>query len=479
MLIERFIRERQLLAAALDHPRPRQQWRRYRFMINQARAFADAGGSSLRQFLSWAERQAAESARVTETPVPEDDEAAVRVMTVHGAKGLEFPIVILTGLDSLSSGRSESVLFDREKGQPEVSLGSGDRAFATAGYAELREKEQELAEDEAVRLLYVAATRAKDHLVVNMYHPERRNSAAKQIDDLLDSDDAAALWESLNPPPIPAATDAPLTGPDAADFSNPAAFMRRREQWRQERQELITAGSRPQSVAATTLARIAKEAADESAVEEPWRRGRGGTSIGRAVHAVLQSIDLATGAGLAETAQAQATGENIPGRRQEIIDLTQAALNSPVVRQAVAAGRFWREVPVAAPLGDGVVEGFIDLLYEREGGLVVVDYKTDAIDAPETAETAQRYRLQGGAYALAAQRATGKPVREVVFSVPAPQQRGTADRCGATDRGSRAAGGRISARRDSAVVTDCARVKPYQSPAPRIFRSQPAPPFGR
>ena len=118
---------------------------------------------------------------------------------------------------------------------------------------------------------------------------------------------------------------------------------------------------------------------------------------------------------MAETAQAQATGENIPGRRQEIIALTQAALNSLVVRQAVAAGRFWREVPVAAPLGDGVVEGFIDLLYEREGGLVVVDYKTDAIDAPETAETAQRYRLQGGAYALAAQRATGKPVREVVF----------------------------------------------------------------
>ena len=415
LLIERFIRERQLLAAALDHPRPRQQWRRYRFMINQARAFADAGGSSLRQFLSWAERQAAESARVTETPVPEDDEAAVRVMTVHGAKGLEFPIVILTGLDSWSSNRSESVLFDREKGQPEVSLGSGDRAFATAGYAELKEKEQELAEDEAVRLLYVAATRAKDHLVVNMYHPERRNSAAKQIDDLLDSDDAAALWESLNPPPVPAAADAPLTGPDAADIPNPADFMRRREQWRQERQALIAAGSRPQSVAATTLARIAKEAADESAVEEPWRRGRGGTSIGRAVHAVLQSIDLATGAGLAETAQAQATGENIPGRRQEIIALTQAALHSPVVRQAVAAGRFWREVPVAAPLGEGVVEGFIDLLYEREGGLVVVDYKTDAIDAPETAETAQRYRLQGGAYALAAQRATGKPVREVVF----------------------------------------------------------------
>ena len=414
LLIERFIRERQLLAAALDHPRPRQQWRRYRFMINQARAFADAGGGSLRQFLSWAERQTAENARVTETPVPEVDEAAVQVMTIHGAKGLEFPIVILTGLDSRGSTSADSVLFDREKGQPEVSIGSGNRAFTTDGYPELKEREQELAQDETVRLLYVAATRAKDHLVVNMYHSERGNSSAKQIAALLDSADAATLWESLNPPPIPAAAAAPSDRPAAA-LPNPADFMRQREQWQQERQELIAAGSRPHSVAATTLARIAKEAADEAAVAEPWRRGRGGTSIGRAVHAVLQSIDLATGNGLAETAQAQAVGENIPGRRQEIIDLTQAALNSPVVRQAVASGRFWREVPVAAPLGDGVVEGFIDLLYEREGGLVVVDYKTDAIDAPETAETVQRYRLQGGAYALAAQRATGKPVREVVF----------------------------------------------------------------
>ena len=49
-------------------------------------------------------------------------------------------------------------------------------------------------------------------------------------------------------------------------------------------------------MAATTLAQVAKE---ESTAEEPWRRGRGGTSLGWAVHAVLQTVDLETGAGLA------------------------------------------------------------------------------------------------------------------------------------------------------------------------------------
>ena len=423
LLLERFIRERQLMAAALDHPRPRQQWRRYRFIVNQARAFAAAGGGSLRDFLNWAQQQAAENARVTETPVPEDDEPAVRIMTVHGAKGLEFPIVILTGLESAANRSGGPVIFDRESGQVEVRIGSGEQAFQTPGYAGLDAREKALGDDEAVRLLYVAATRAKDHLVVNMHYPERGNCFARQIGNFLETADPG-LWNILDRPPMPEGGGGPdAPSPHLTPMTAASDFLPQRERWQRQRGELIAAAARPPSAAATTLARIAKEesgdAADDAAAAEPWRRGRGGAPLGRAVHAVLQTIDLATGAGLTETAQSQALGENIPGRRQEIIDLAQVALNSPAVRQAVASGRYWREVPVAAPLGKGsggIIEGFIDLLYETpDGGLVVVDYKTDAIDASETAETAQRYRLQGGAYALALEQATGKPVREVIF----------------------------------------------------------------
>ena len=85
------------------------------------------------------------------------------------------------------------------------------------------------------------------------------------------------------------------------------------------------------------------------------------------------------------------------------------------MRRAVASRRFWREVPVAAPIADGTLEGFIDLLFEEDGELVIVDYKTDAIDQDSTEEYAARYYTQAGCYALAAERATQRRVKEVAF----------------------------------------------------------------
>jgi ATP-dependent exoDNAse (exonuclease V) beta subunit len=64
---------------------------------------------------------------------------------------------------------------------------------------------------------------------------------------------------------------------------------------------------------------------------------------------------------------------------------------------------------------NGVLQGFIDLLFEEDGNLIVVDYKTDAVDSDHVDDAAARYGPQGGAYALAVEKATGRPVTEVVF----------------------------------------------------------------
>ena len=77
---------------------------------------------------------------------------------------------------------------------------------------------------------------------------------------------------------------------------------------------------------------------------------------------------------------------------------------------------------MAAPVGDGFLHGFIDLLFEEPDGLVIVDYKTDSVPAEEVDRAVERYRLQGGAYACAMTRATGKTVKEVRFLYLQPRR---------------------------------------------------------
>jgi ATP-dependent helicase/nuclease subunit A len=91
-------------------------------------------------------------------------------------------------------------------------------------------------------------------------------------------------------------------------------------------------------------------------------------------------------------------------------------LASPMVKEAASA-RYWREVLVSAPVGNALVEGYIDLLVERaDGSLVVVDYKTDSIASSAAADrAADHYRLQGAAYALALSEKLGRAVNDVVF----------------------------------------------------------------
>ena len=420
-LIDRFIRERLLMESAMDHPRTREQWRRYRFMVEQARSFAEAGGNSLRAFLEWVERQTSEGARFTETPVPDSDEDAVRIMTVHGAKGLEFPIVLLTGLNANPRPRARNVLFDRESGAVEVRIGADDTQFATTGFESLLANELQLEADEYVRLMYVAATRARDHLVLSLFRNQHSSGsgADKMVEILTGNDD---LWTAA-----PDASGQVLeTVLKAVDREKPEGHsLADRERWSSRRAELLERQGRPASVAATGLHHLkpggsanyddAQDPKKEPETDEPWKRGRGGTSLGRAVHSVLQTIDLATGNGIEETSRAQAAAEGLPARAPEVARLSRVAVDSPTVRRAIAASRYWREVPVAVPVGDGVLEGFIDLLFEEDSGLVVVDYKTDAVDSENLDGYLPRYRLQGGAYALAAQQATGMPVREVVF----------------------------------------------------------------
>jgi ATP-dependent helicase/nuclease subunit A len=130
------------------------------------------------------------------------------------------------------------------------------------------------------------------------------------------------------------------------------------------------------------------------------------------VHRALQEVSLPAAEDRAGVADRCARAEGCAERAGAVADGVAAALAAPIVREVLAAGRYWREVPVATTVGGALLEGFVDLVGETADGLVVVDYKTDTGDPDELTT---RYRLQLAAYAEALERVTGRPVARAVL----------------------------------------------------------------
>ena len=436
-LVERVIRERRLMELAVVDRRSRDRWQRLRFLLDQARSFCDRGGRTLNEFLRWAQHQADEDTRVVESVVPESDHDAVRILTMHAAKGLEFPVVVLAGLNVGPREVRPSLLW-RAGEAPELYLREG---LQTPGYDELYEREASMQRAERVRLHYVAATRARDHLVVSLSRKTGGNLTsdahiiADQIDQLGDSQ-KASLFRRFTPEPTQHRSPNEGERPNA-ERARPAELHERtdtaanRKQWLEERDAAIRSHAHFEVRSATSLAK--RESPEDPNVEKderpddlpPWRRGRAGTSIGRAVHSALQTIDIeaADDVEISAVAKAQSAAEGLgPRAAADVSRLIRVALDSRSLRDAVASDRYWREVYVAAPIDDGrgrevLVEGFIDLMYQTDvGDLVVVDYKTDALRDGEAVDQAlARYELQGATYALALEQSLDRRVAACQF----------------------------------------------------------------
>lgn len=427
-LADRIARDRRAFELAFAEGRTRDVWRRLRFVIDQAREWGEATDGTLRHYLQWVKRQSGEGARTAEAVLPETDDDAVRIMTIHASKGLEFPIAILSGMSTVPQGRAAAaqVVFPPGGG---VGYRFG-RHVTTQVFEDWVPIDEQMAFDERVRLLYVACTRAKDHLVLSLQRkprkaapdPTKRTNAELLVDGTgeLDLPDAVAPDVAALPVPAPAPPQPP------APFA----------EWQAALGAALARGSRPTTVAATALT---AEGAPDVAVDEPepaeaglhkrardldlppWLKGRYGTAVGRAVHGTLQTIDLADPVGLEGAVAAQCEAEAIADRTAEVEALVRMALATPVVA-AAAAGPHWREVYACTPTPGGrLLEGYIDLLHRTPEGMVIVDYKTAATNDPaELARRVAGYRLQGGAYALAVRATTGTPVVRVCFAFLTP-----------------------------------------------------------
>ncbi len=390
--------------------RPRDSWRRLRFVLDQARAWSEVSHGGLRAYLAWAAHQGQDTVRVAEAVLPETDADAVRIMTIHAAKGLEFPIVVLSGMTS-QRRRSQGVqLLWPPDGGYAAKLTS---SIQTGDFEAAVPVDEQMDDYERLRLLYVATTRARDHLIVSLHRAfgSSASTAAQVMSDAGGASVAGAVrFAGYEFSSTDVEVDAVVAPPAFDDWLANIELARARTRVIPAISASGLEGTEPEiTLAGAAVDGLAKGPRDLEL--PPWSKGRYGSAIGRAVHAVLQSVDLGSGAGLDDAVAAQSTAEGVLGQELLVRSLVQSALSSDLVHRA-AAREHWRETYAGTVRDDGtVLEGYIDLIFrDDDGGLVIVDYKTDAVPSGAVQSRVVYYRPQMDAYGAALAAATGAKV---------------------------------------------------------------------
>lgn len=389
-------------------------------LIDTARALSGQGLhtlAALNRFLA----QQQEVGEEAESPVIEEHDSALRLLTIHRAKGLEFPVVILA--DAIYNQRqlSRTGIIDRVAGSLELQVGSRALTCTTQGWqkAEGREQARDAAEER--RLWYVAATRVRDHLVIPVISPAQRRVRGEQwvfadesLGGVLAEERAAAsrvfVYRGLvrtveqPTPALPAAQMITTVSPE------PAA-LRAYQEWEARLQATLSAGRETEAMNAVTEL-TETQAAGEFSPEYGKPLGPAaqqfGLRLGRAVHAALKQ---AGDSGI----RAALSGLRNIGERERVQHLIENALASSVLVRAKAATECFSALPVVWHRGDRLLEGVIDFAFIEDGAWVVVDFTTDAGMGAGAEAGALVYRPQLYVYALALEQLTNRPVKELIL----------------------------------------------------------------
>jgi ATP-dependent exoDNAse (exonuclease V) beta subunit len=434
-----------------------------------ARSFELGGGISFRGFVEELNQQA-EREESVEAPVIEEGADGVRIMTVHTAKGLEFPVVLLADITAnISSPQPDRHVDPRRRV-------CATRLLGCTPWDLIDHQPEEGARDraEGVRIAYVAATRARDLLVVpavgdgpldgwltplnkSIYPARERARASKPAplspklgeDTVLrrppdfnttppdsvrpglhDLDGYGVVWWDPHKLGLNAEAKFGLRQEEilAEDAGAQAASegIRRYREWQERRAEILAAGGSPEFDLLIATATAEAPPGPEIVIQVASTKTAGarpaGRRFGTLVHAVLRDVPLDARKPVIEPmAEAKARVVGATAEESEAaVEAVASALAHPLLRRATASEQCHREWPLVLKLEaadrnvcatERVLEGVVDLAYQEDGGWTIVDFKTDAALSPE------RYQRQLAWYVYAVGRLTGQPARGWLLNV--------------------------------------------------------------
>jgi ATP-dependent exoDNAse (exonuclease V) beta subunit len=437
-LCEQIVAEHDYDLAVLAQWDGRRRYANMRKLARLARSYEELRGPDVEGFVRFVGEQEAVGARELEAVAEEEGADAVRLLTIHAAKGLEFKVVIVA-----DAGR------DRVPPSPDeiLALPDGRFGFRVADpvtakrrgafdYEAVREARQEAERAERLRLYYVAMTRAKERLIVSgsvdlgsereaptpiawvldrlaaeeelaqagdvpielvrgdarllvrldRHRPEEpavveaEPQQEGQLELFAALEEIAARPEAPELPPLVALPDPPLHRVRRLSFTSLSLF---------------------EQCAYKYFARYGL-GMSERPVEPEGEAERSGTEIGSAVHALLEEIDLAAPV--------------VPELEDELVrGFVAAYCDSELARRVAGLENVEKERHFTFEHDGVLVHGFIDAFHLRDGRALVVDYKTNALGEASPDEIVEEdYRLQRLVYALACFRAGAEEV-EVVY----------------------------------------------------------------
>jgi ATP-dependent exoDNAse (exonuclease V) beta subunit len=395
------------------------------------RAFPRARDASFASLIERLEKMQEVGTPETEASVPDSAEDAIHLMTMHAAKGLEFPVVFLPSINRGLRFDTDPLLYSIEEGIGVSWLNAATgESFSDAAHRAIREKRKEQERNESDRLFYVAMTRAEEHLVLSAALKTTRSSKGKEtaraehwskyVRDSLDLD-----FQQIDDRPIieqregwqfrlfrvthDLTTVRPvLEHPQA----NSVAWVERAEPGDESDSETAVTSvalfaecprryylSRYLGFAEVRRSgrdRARETAADDALVGEPDETDA--TELGSQVHAALAG---------------SLPSDSVSG---EALLLVENFRSSELGKQASAAEIAAREQHLTFAIGGHLLRGQIDLWFAQNGRSVLLDYKTDQVNPAQAGERLRTYGLQLQLYALALEQANGKcPDRAVAY----------------------------------------------------------------
>jgi ATP-dependent helicase/nuclease subunit A len=383
-------------------------------LLNAALDFETMATPSLQRFLDWFDRGDVEIVRDPSAPLD-----AVRVMTAHGAKGLQAPVVILADATVDPGAAPRGILgWQPLKGDAKLPIFRPRAAERGGPLADAMAESEQRDLEEHWRLFYVAATRAEEQLLIAGALGPRANgvapeaswyAAAERAMTALSAaeEDGVRHFEGIRPQsPIAVRAAAPAAGDRAVPLPD----------WARRQAPVEARPPRPLSPSAL--------GDDDVADPPPSPAMRAAAERGRLLHALFERLPPVAPSARAAAAERWLAGPGgvaDPAERRSIVETVLAVLGDPNFAPLFGPGSL-AEAPITAVIGDGVVvAGTIDRLLVGEDSIRLVDFKTGR-RTPATLDAVPVYHLrQMAAYAAAlAAIFPGRPIEAALLYTAGP-----------------------------------------------------------